>query len=86
MEEKAPKSINVTVVEVDERPEELNAEILGRKRPEVFTSAWSEVAFVASMLVALSMAVCSKRGSDDKLVLSQGRTFLLAVSWLFYLP
>lgn len=86
MEEKDPKSVNVTVVEVDERREELNAEILGRQRPEVFTSAWSEVAFVASMLVALSMAVCSKLGFDDEVVLSQGRTFLLAVSWLFCLP
>lgn len=51
------KSPDITVV-VEEISEEANAEILGRKRPEIFTSTWSEVAFVGSMLVALSMAVC----------------------------
>lgn len=51
------KSLAIHVV-VDEIPEEFSPEIIGRKRPDVFTSAWREVVFVGSMLVALAMAVC----------------------------
>ena len=50
------KSIDIAIA-VDEKPEELDVEALGRKRPDVFTSAWMEVAFVGCMLVSLSMAV-----------------------------
>lgn len=44
--------------EVDKLSTTLNIEELGRQRPAVFTSAWMEIAFVASMLGALGMAVC----------------------------
>jgi hypothetical protein len=46
-----------TVVAVDEVPEKFDAEKLGRKRPEVFSSTFVEVVFVGSMLMCLSMAV-----------------------------
>lgn len=52
------KFMAINVVEVDEVPQEFSPEIMGRKRPDVFTSAWKEVVFVGSMLVALAMAVC----------------------------
>ncbi|KAF7542416.1 hypothetical protein G7Z17_g11592 [Cylindrodendrum hubeiense] len=45
-----------TVVVVDEIPEELDLENLGRKRPDVFSSTWTEAIFVGSMLMCLSMA------------------------------
>ncbi|KPM45310.1 hypothetical protein AK830_g1142 [Neonectria ditissima] len=43
-------------VAVDEIPEELDVEKLGRKRPDVFSSTWTEAVFVGSMLMCLSMA------------------------------
>ncbi|KAH7134347.1 major facilitator superfamily domain-containing protein [Dactylonectria macrodidyma] len=44
------------VVVVDEVPEELDLEKLGRKRPDAFSSTWTEAVFVGSMLMCLSMA------------------------------
>ncbi|KAH8736509.1 major facilitator superfamily domain-containing protein [Ilyonectria robusta] len=41
---------------MDEIPEELDVEILGRKRPDVFSSTLTEAIFVGSMLMCLSMA------------------------------
>lgn len=43
----------------------LDVEKLGRQRPDVFSSTWVEVAFVASILIALSMAVWTFRAHDD---------------------
>lgn len=50
-------SESTIVVMVDEIPEELDLEILGRKRPDVFSSTLTEAIFVGSMLMCLSMAV-----------------------------
>lgn len=55
-----PAPIAVAVA-VDEIPEELDVEKLGRKRPDVFSSAWTEAVFVGSMLMCLSMAVCTQQ-------------------------
>ena len=47
-----------TLVEVKEAgPGTLNVEELGRRRPDVFSSIWVEVAFITSVLVSLAMAV-----------------------------
>lgn len=46
-----------TLVAVEETPQVIDVEKLGRKRPDVFSSTWMEVAFVASILTSLAMAV-----------------------------
>ncbi|KAM5347944.1 hypothetical protein ACJ41O_007768 [Fusarium nematophilum] len=43
-------------ITVEDIPEEFNLEKLGRKRPEIFKSAWSEAGFVISMVTSLAMA------------------------------
>lgn len=44
--------------EADEKQQLVNLDKLGRQRPEIFSSTAKEVAFVISMLGALTMAVC----------------------------
>ncbi|KAF4465079.1 major facilitator superfamily transporter [Fusarium albosuccineum] len=40
---------------MEEVPDEFDFEKLGRKRPEVFKSTWTEVAFIISMVTSLTM-------------------------------
>jgi hypothetical protein len=44
---------------MDEAPKVIDVEKLGRQRPEVFASAWSEAAFATSLLLSLTMSVSS---------------------------
>lgn len=46
-----------TLVAVEENSEVLDVEKLGRQRPDAFSSTWTEVAFVTSILISLAMAV-----------------------------
>ena len=54
--------IEGTAVSSEAIPQSQDVEKLGRQRPEVFSSTWMEIAFVASMLGALAMAVCGITG------------------------
>lgn len=54
----------LVTLELD-RAQPLDVEKLGRQRPEFFSSIWTEVAFVTSILISLSMAVSTTNTSRD---------------------